>query len=388
MNKKVSICMIVKNEEANLKRCLDSFLPIIHERWSELVIVDTGSKDRTLEVARQYTRKIFEKRFVPWDFSKARNFGISKAIGEKIMIVDADEELRQDCLYPLEDILLNPKITAPTVFIKLLNFYTKDRKQYSETLQGRIFNNDGKFHYESNVHNKPIASEPYLFAPYIVFNHYGYMFQDKMELFKKKRDRSLPLLEKAYKKDPNDLHISTHLIKTYWLMSEHDKVIALGEKWMIQMRKISYHEGWSAFLEGFINIVGSYIMKENIKDAERVAKESRKYSRRITQIDIMLGNFYSDKDPKRARKYFERVILQDRDEGNEYEKLLTSNTNIIIPEILNYLAILDFQDGDYTRAGKRLNKGIIANDNRLELRWDIFNERDAKQRLIGNGTEC
>ena len=123
---KLSIAMIVKNEEANLKRCLDSFLPIIHEKWCELVILDTGSSDRTIKVAREYTDKVYIKEFIAWNFSKARNYGIKKATGDKIMQVDADEELRHECIYPLEDIILNPKYKEPTVFVNLYNYYTRD----------------------------------------------------------------------------------------------------------------------------------------------------------------------------------------------------------------------------------------------------------------------
>ena len=101
-NYRLSICMIVKDEESNLQRCLDSFLPIINMKDDEtlqplveLIIVDTGSTDRTVNVAKKYTDKVFVKEFIPWNFSDARNYGIAKATGDWIMIVDADEELTQ-----------------------------------------------------------------------------------------------------------------------------------------------------------------------------------------------------------------------------------------------------------------------------------------------------
>ena len=383
--KKVSICMIVKDEEANLKRCLDSFLPIIHERWCELVIVDTGSTDRTLSVARQYTRKIYEKKFRPWDFAKARNYGIERAIGKKILIVDADEELKQESLYLLEHVLLSPNIKQPTAFVKLLNFYTKDRLQYSETIQARIFTNNGKFHYERKIHNKPVADPPYLFASNVIFNHYGYMFEGKAELLKKKRERSLPVLEAEYKKNPHDLHIATHLIKTYHLIGDSAKVIEYGEQWIEDMRKVGYHDGWTAFLEVFVNLVAAYILKGDIENAERVAMESRKYSDKILVIDTMIGNYYTNKDAKKARKYFERVVLESmKDDGNPYEQLLTSNINIIVPEILNFLSICYFEESNYERAGECINNGIALNKNRLPLRWDIFNEKSCQSHLIKN----
>lgn len=84
----VSLCMIVKNEERLLSRCLDSFRPIS----DEIIIVDTGSEDRTKEIAARYTDRIYD---FPWqdDFSKARNFAFSKATKDYIYTCDADEIL-------------------------------------------------------------------------------------------------------------------------------------------------------------------------------------------------------------------------------------------------------------------------------------------------------
>ncbi len=385
MKKKVSICMIVKNEDSNLKRCLDSLLPIIHEKWSELIIVDTGSTDETVKVAKEYTRNVFIKKFIPWNFSKARNFGISKAVGEKILVVDADEELKQESLYILEDTICNPKLTQPTTFIKLLNFYTRDRQQFTETVQSRLFINDG-FHYEGSPHNKPIVKAPYLFATNIIFNHFGYMFEGKEDLAVKKRKRSLPPLERQYKKNPHDLHVSTHLIKTYNLIGEHKKIIAMGDQWIKDLDKIHYHEGWTAYLEVFIYLVGAYLLSDDIENAERISKISQKYSNKLLSIDIAIGNHYAPTNPKKTRKYFEQAIIKSTEEGTLYERLLTSNVNIVIPEVLNFLAITYFEEGNYERAGECIIDGVVLNNNRLPIRWDIFNEKECKKRLIQNGS--
>ena len=84
----ISVCMIVKNEEAVLARCLDSLKGIA----DEIVIVDTGSTDKTKEIAAKYTDKIYD--FVwTFDFAEARNFAFSKATQEYIYSADADEVL-------------------------------------------------------------------------------------------------------------------------------------------------------------------------------------------------------------------------------------------------------------------------------------------------------
>ena len=87
----ISVCMIVKNEAAILSRCLDSLQTI----WDELIIVDTGSDDETMDIARRYTDKVYEFTWTG-DFSEARNFALEQATCEYIYTADADEILEGD----------------------------------------------------------------------------------------------------------------------------------------------------------------------------------------------------------------------------------------------------------------------------------------------------
>ncbi len=82
----ISLCMIVKNESAVLRRCLDSAKPIA----DEIIIVDTGSTDNTREIAAEYTDHIYDFEWCD-DFSAARNYAFSKATMEYIYTADADE---------------------------------------------------------------------------------------------------------------------------------------------------------------------------------------------------------------------------------------------------------------------------------------------------------
>ncbi len=86
MSTTISLCMICRNEEHTLFRCLHHVADFV----DEIVVVDTGSTDRTLERARRFTDRIFE---IPWvdDFSAARNFSLAQARGEWILLLDADE---------------------------------------------------------------------------------------------------------------------------------------------------------------------------------------------------------------------------------------------------------------------------------------------------------
>ena len=103
----ISMCMIVKNEQDILARCLDSYAGT----YDELIIVDTGSTDNTKEIAAHYTDKIYDFEWIN-DFSAARNFAFSKAGCDYIFSADADEVLDDTNNYALRELkhMLLPEI--------------------------------------------------------------------------------------------------------------------------------------------------------------------------------------------------------------------------------------------------------------------------------------
>ena len=134
----ISLCMIVKNEEDVLARCLDSVRDLV----DEIIIVDTGSTDRTKAIAARYTGQIYD---FPWesDFSAARIFSFSKAHMDYIYAADADEMLDEtnrtrflrlkQCLLP-EIEIVQMKYVTKTDFNTVLNF----KKEYRPKLYKRL----------------------------------------------------------------------------------------------------------------------------------------------------------------------------------------------------------------------------------------------------------
>ncbi len=88
----ISACMIVKNEQDCLDKCLRSIQGV-----DEIVILDTGSKDKTGDIARRYTDKYYPDEYV-WNdnFAEARNYAAKKCTGDWILIIDADETLEEE----------------------------------------------------------------------------------------------------------------------------------------------------------------------------------------------------------------------------------------------------------------------------------------------------
>ena len=101
---KINLVMIVKNEERSLRKCLESAKPIV----DEIIIADTGSNDRSLEIAREMGAQVFEFSWVN-DFSAARNFALSHSDADWNLVLDADEYLRPASRKQLEKILESRK---------------------------------------------------------------------------------------------------------------------------------------------------------------------------------------------------------------------------------------------------------------------------------------
>ena len=101
MANELSLCMIVKNEEKAIGNCLSS----VREIADEIIIVDTGSTDRTKEIASEFGAKIFDFKWGD-DFSKARNESLKHATKEWILVLDADEEISKEDLPKLRNLLM------------------------------------------------------------------------------------------------------------------------------------------------------------------------------------------------------------------------------------------------------------------------------------------
>jgi len=383
----LSICMIVGKEEGNLQRCLDSILPLTYQDWCELIIICTQKGDRTEEIARKYADYV---EFQEWkeDFSYHRNYGISKALGRKIMIIDADEQLEQGSLYLLQEMILNPEYSEySTMFLNIINILKKNRSAESNVQQPRIFNNPhGEPLYIGAAHNKPLPKEPYFIANNVNLLHYGYMFEGNADLRKKKLERTLPILLREYEENPDNMQVITHLIKTYQTEDAHDEVMKYGDIWVKKMREIksagNYNDGYSAYMEVFNVLVASCVIHEKIEQALEFKKIAEEFTDRLPMISFHIGYYYAVKQNEElACKYLEEGVNISNKVGGVMEGLTASHVDSIIDEVFVWLARHYFDLGNYDKAGKYFNAGVHHSKNPQRMRWDIWNEESCKKRL-------
>ena len=144
----VSLVMIVKNEERVLARCLDSFRNIA----DEIVVVDTGSTDKTKEIAARYTDKIYDFEWID-DFSAARNFAFSKATKDYIYSADADEVIDEENQERFRNLKLamQPEIEiVQMIYVNRHGFTTTEN--YEKDLRPKLYKRLRSFRWVEPVH--------------------------------------------------------------------------------------------------------------------------------------------------------------------------------------------------------------------------------------------
>lgn len=189
--------MIVKNEEKYLEGCLRS----VDSVADEIVIVDTGSSDRTIEIAKKYGASVFHFDWVN-DFSAARNFALSKSNGEWILYLDADERLVPESRKELLDKINSPGKAGYNCIVKSLDSENGRDNQMSYV---RLFKNSREVSFNGSVHEQILPSllnNGYIILDSsILIEHIGYNIS--IEGKKDKALRNLELLLKEYEKFPS-----------------------------------------------------------------------------------------------------------------------------------------------------------------------------------------
>lgn len=198
-NIRLSLCMIVKNEAYCIERCLNSVVDMV----DEIIIVDTGSTDKTIEICRRYATAKIEKFKWNHSFADARNYSIEKATGDWILWMDADEELDEKDRAKLRE--GSHFEDYDLIMLHLVNYHgnTVDPNKSTDMVHLRLFRNNGlrfknKMHEHLDCDHIPKKRIGYLD---VKIHHYGYM--DQVMKRKKKTQRNLQMLNRQIKDGEN-----------------------------------------------------------------------------------------------------------------------------------------------------------------------------------------
>jgi glycosyltransferase involved in cell wall biosynthesis len=208
----ISLAMIVKNEEKDLPACLESYKDLV----DEMIIIDTGSMDRTVEIAKSFGARV---EFFEWndDFAVARNESLKYATCDWILRTDADETI-----LPAEKAKLLHAISSGLADIYICHTISRVGGKEKDGENVRLIRNHLGLQYESPLHENVDANAIRLgltrARTNIFFAHNGYEVE---QIFSEKIDRNLKILEKALQTNPE--HFFVRLAYGHTLMQKDKK---------------------------------------------------------------------------------------------------------------------------------------------------------------------
>lgn len=205
----ISLCMIVKNEEIALPRCLDSVKDLVEE----IIIVDTGSTDRTKEIAVEYGANIYDYIWHD-DFAAARNFSFSKATCEYILWLDADDvlEARDRLLFRRLKQTLDPAVDSVTMEYHL--GFDAEGNLTNRLRRNRLVRRDKQFLWIGAVHEY-LAVHGHVFHSDIAVTHKkDKQFTDRnLQIYRKREADGLPFT-------PRDCYYFANELREHQLFEE------------------------------------------------------------------------------------------------------------------------------------------------------------------------
>lgn len=224
----ISAAMMVKNEEVNLRRCLESIKNFVQE----IVIVDTGSTDKTVEIAKEYTDKIYHELWRN-DFAWHRNHSFGLCTQDWILVIDADEEMIFQppmTIERLRELLGNSEGNITSVGMEVEDFRSSRGNVAARLDSLRIFKR-GKVKWRRKVHNTPIVDGDSALMKGAFIRHHGYDLTPEQN--KAKAERTIGLLKECLTEDPGDYESVFYISQAYGaFLNDEDNALLWGERYL------------------------------------------------------------------------------------------------------------------------------------------------------------
>jgi glycosyltransferase involved in cell wall biosynthesis len=224
----LSLCMLVKNEERNLARCLDS----VRDLATELIVIDTGSTDATPNIAAGYGAQVIPFDFTTVDFAAARNRAIERASGRWILVLDADESLDRASAPMVEELVAGGENAG--YFLERRNHssdFSSDASTSTTDYVVRLFPNRPGYRYRGRVHetidNSILAGGGRLLKTGIGIDH---NFASDPEARRRKNHWYIAILKEEIAADPSDYSRLDFLAAEYHQLGRFDEAAEIAER--------------------------------------------------------------------------------------------------------------------------------------------------------------
>lgn len=224
---KISACVITKNEEKNIKKWVSEIESIA----DEMIVVDTGSTDNTVAIARNAGAKVYNFSWIN-DFAAAKNFAIDKAKGDWIVFLDADEYFTIESKKNIRNVIAghhrNKKVAG--IMCRLTNIDTdRYNKIIDSMLQVRIFRNIPEIRYHGKVHENIRNSKgnrAMVFSKDIEIYHTGY----SASIIRSKAERNKKIIEEKQRAEGDTFEVIAALMDSYNILGAYEDALKYARK--------------------------------------------------------------------------------------------------------------------------------------------------------------
>ena len=357
----LSLCMIVKNEEASLAQCLNSVKDVV----DQIVIVDTGSSDRTVEIATEFGAEVHHFAWCD-DFAAARNESIKHATCDWILWMDADERLEESTAQNLRDCLIP---TIKPLCYKVTVRSLQDGGFFHDSDAYRLFSNHAGIQFEGRIHEQITMSARKVGSKErnagFLLMHYGYSLDKNGMRAKLERNRSL-LRRIVAEENPNQAYYYFTLGQNY---SSSDEVEVALECYEEALSLKQLEPNMEASL---LNCTAQACFElEQFDRVEQLSKRSLKIIPMQAGAVYNLYKLAEDRGNNSETIYYLKKLLKNSKYLQNHPKQMSTDT---LPPVFRVLSILG---NTYLHAGEK----SLAFQTYLEA-WEESGSEEILQKVI------
>ena len=260
----LSISMLVSNNRRDtIEKCMESLVPLMQAVPGELIIVDTGCTDGSVDIAREYADKVVPFTWCK-DFSAARNAGLRECTGEWFLYLD-DDEWFEDVSELIAFLKSDEKEHCDAVWYLQRNYDNFEGTAYNDTYVGRMVKLTPETRFCGKIHEwlEPLPKMIKRVGAYV--HHYGYVYKSEEDRLKH-LERNLTLEEEAVRENPKDIRMCCQLVQEYRGARRYEDAEALARE---TLRNTEY-EATNSFVQ-YLMLVIPRIYTEQERYEEAIA---------------------------------------------------------------------------------------------------------------------
>lgn len=356
--REISLCMIVKNEEDVIGRCLESVKDIA----DEIIIVDTGSTDRTKEIVSQYTDKIFDFEWID-DFSKARNFSFSKATKDYILWLDADDVILEEDYQKFMELKKNIDINVDIYRMKYNCRLDKQGNPIVVENRERLLKREKHYQWVSPIH-EVIILEGIIRDVDIAITHKKEKIKDL--------NRNIDILEKMIN-NGEKLDDRQNFVygRELFFLQKYEKAREVYEQF-VQNNKKQYNEKRWLLYPAILELSDCYKYLGDREQCLECLFSILKYEIPRPECCCKIGSVFLEKKEYEIAKFWFETALQNNEK-------LRENVNIDYNEFIPYLnlCVCYFWLGDMKKSNEynEMAGKIKPNDETYLKNRDCFSKK-------------